>query len=203
MSYTTPMTSTTTPLPLSVGVITGSLRTDSMTRRLARQLIAVAPPVVQARFLEIGDLPLYNEDLDVEVVEQPPAAWARFRREVREVDAILFVTPEYNRSVPAPLKNAIDVGSAPHDQNAFAGLPAAIVSASPGRMGAFGANHHLRQSLVFLDMPTMQQPELYLGGSYDLFDERGELADPEMAPRLAAYMERFTAWAIRHPKTLA
>ncbi|MDF2991436.1 MAG: putative flavoprotein [Microbacterium sp.] len=147
-----------TPPRLSLGVIVGSLRATSVTRLIADNLVAATPDGVDARFLDISDLPLYNEDLDIEVAAEAPAPWTRFREEVRATDAILFVTPEYNRSVPAPLKNAIDVGSAPHDQNVFAGLPAAIVSASPGRMGAFGANHHLRQSLVFLDMPTMQQP---------------------------------------------
>lgn len=171
-----------------------------MTRLIAKNLVAAAPDSVDARFLDIADLPLYNEDLDIEVADTAPASWTRFREEVRAADAILFVTPEYNRSVPAPLKNAIDVGSAPHDQNVFAGLPAAVVSASPGRMGAFGANHHLRQSLVFLDMPTMQQPELYIGGSYDLFDQEGRLLDADMTRRFASYMERFVAWTTRHPK---
>jgi len=191
---------TLTPLPLSLGVIVGSLRATSVTRLIADNLVAAAPDGVDARFLDIADLPLYNEDLDIEVAAEAPAPWTRFRDEVRAADAILFVTPEYNRSVPAPLKNAIDVGSAPHDQNVFAGLPAAIVSASPGRMGAFGANHHLRQSLVFLDMPTMQQPELYIAGSYDLFDDDGRLVDADMTRRFASYMERFVAWTTRHPK---
>lgn len=188
---------------LALGVIVGSLRADSVTRRLANELVALAPAAFRPRFIEIGDLPLYNEDLDIEVAAEPPAEWARFRSDVRASDAILFVTPEYNRSVPAPLKNAIDVGSAPHDQNAFDGLPAAIVSASPGRMGAFGANHHLRQSLVFLDMPTMQQPELYLGGSFGLFDEAGTLADPAVTELLTRYMERFASWATRHGRIAA
>lgn len=191
---------TRTPPPLSLGVIVGSLRATSVTRLIAENLVAAAPDSIDARFLDIADLPLYNEDLDIEVADSAPASWTRFREEVRAADAILFVTPEYNRSVPAPLKNAIDVGSAPHDQNVFAGLPAAVVSASPGRMGAFGANHHLRQSLVFLDMPTMQQPELYIGGSYDLFDQEGRLLDAEMTRRFASYMERFVAWTTRHPK---
>lgn len=188
------------PLPLSLGVIVGSLRSTSVTRLVAENLVAAAPVGVDARFLDITDLPLYNEDRDIEVAAEAPAPWARFREEVRAADAILFVTPEYNRSIPAPLKNAIDVGSAPHDQNVFAGLPAAVVSASPGRMGAFGANHHLRQSLVFLDMPTMQQPELYIGGSYDLFNQDGRLVDADMTRRFDAYMERFVAWTARHPK---
>lgn len=195
-----PVVTTPTPLLLSLGVIVGSLRATSVTRLVAENLVAAAPAGVDARFLDITDLPLYNEDLDIEVAAEAPAPWARFREEVRAVDAILFVTPEYNRSVPAPLKNAIDVGSAPHDQNVFAGLPAAVVSASPGRMGAFGANHHLRQSLVFLDMPTMQQPELYIGGSYDLFHQDGRLVDVDMARRFGTYMERFVAWAARHPE---
>jgi chromate reductase len=195
-SHVTPQT----PLPLALGVIVGSLRSTSVTRLIAENLVAAAPAGVDARFLDIADLPLYNEDLDIEVADSAPASWTRFREEVRAADAILFVTPEYNRSVPAPLKNAIDVGSAPHDQNVFAGLPAAVVSASPGRMGAFGANHHLRQSLVFLDMPTMQQPELYIGGSYDLVDQDGRLLDADMTRRFEAYMERFVAWTTRHPK---
>lgn len=195
------MTSTTIGhREIAVGVIVGSLRAGSVTRRLANELITLAPTQLRPRFIEIGDLPLYNEDLDIGVVDEPPVEWARFRTELRQSNAILFVTPEYNRSVPAPLKNAIDVGSAPHDQNAFAGLPAAIVSASPGRMGAFGANHHLRQSLVFLDMPTMQQPELYLGGSYTLFDEHGALTDPAVTDLLTRYMERFATWAAEHQR---
>lgn len=189
--------------PLTLGVIVGSLRTESVTRRLATELMELAPASLSPRLIEIGDLPLYNEDLDIEVAATPPAAWARFRAELRQVDAVLFVTPEYNRSVPAPLKNAIDVGSAPHNEHAFAGLPAAIVSASPGRMGAFGANHHLRQSLVFLDMPTMQQPELYLGDSYGLFDGAGQLADPAVAARLASFMEHLAVWAAQHTRLAA
>lgn len=188
---------------LSVGVVVGSLRSTSVTRLIADNLVTAAPDSVDARFLDISDLPLYNEDLDIEVADEAPAPWTRFRADVRATDAVLFVTPEYNRSVPAPLKNAIDVGSAPHDQNVFAGRPAAVVSASPGRMGAFGANHHLRQSLVFLDMPTMQQPELYIGGSYELFDGDGRLIDTGMSHRFAQYMERFVAWTQRHPRVLA
>lgn len=157
-----------------------------------------APGTLAPRLLEIGDLPLYAEDLDVEVAAEPPPAWARFRAEVRSCAAILFVTPEYDRSVPAPLKNAVDVGSAPHGQHAFLGKPAAIASVSTGRMGAFGANHHLRQSLVFLGMPTMARPELYLGDSEGLFDLAGRLRDPAMRTRLARYMQALADWTPVH-----
>ncbi|MEH3075261.1 MAG: NAD(P)H-dependent oxidoreductase [Quadrisphaera sp.] len=184
--------------PVTLGVVVGSLRAASTTRRVAQALLDAAPPVFVPSFITIGDLPLYDEDLDVEVAAEPPPAWARFRAEVAACDALLFVTPEYNRSVPAPLKNAVDVGSAPHERNAFRGRPAAVVSASPGRLGAFGANHHLRQSLVFLDVPTMPQPELYLSGSAGLFDTDGALADPATHERLAAFMRAFAVWVQRH-----
>lgn len=192
-----------TETQLSLGIISGSLRTESITRRVAHTLATLAPPVFSTRFIEIGDLPVYNEDLDVEVVAKPPAPWARLRDTIRSCDAILFVTPEYNRSVPAPLKNAIDVGSAPHYDNSFRGIAAAIVSVSPGRMGAFGANHHLRQSLVFLDMPTMAQPELYLGESATLFDENGAIHDERTLKRLREYMSHFATWALRQHRAAA
>jgi chromate reductase len=107
---------------------------------------------------------------------------------------VLFVTPEYNRSVPAPLKNAIDVGSRPYGKSARDGKPAAIVSVSPGAIGAFGANQHLRQSLVFLNMPPLQQPEAYIGGAANLFDAEGKLANPGTADFLKKFMEAFAAW---------
>lgn len=184
----------------TIAVLTGSLRQDSQTRRLAQLLVDLSPAGPRFRFIEIGDLPLYNEDLETET---PPEPWCRFRREIAASDAVLFVTPEYNRSVPAPLKNAIDVGSAPHGANVFAGRPAAIVSASPGRMGAFGANHHLRQSLVFLDMPTMAQPELYLGDSFAALDGDGRPSSPVVERRLTDYMAAFARWVAVHPPVAA
>jgi chromate reductase, NAD(P)H dehydrogenase (quinone) len=185
----------TSPPKLMVGVVVGSLRQESMCRKLASNAMRMAPPSLRLQILEIGDLPLYDEDLDEGLV---PLPWQRFRDEVRSVDAVLFLTPEYNRSVPAPLKNAVDVGSAPHGANVFAGRPAGIISLSPGRMGAFGANPHLRQSLVFLDMPTMAQPEAYLGGSYDMFDGDGHLVSGPVEGILSAYLERFEQWTRRH-----
>ncbi len=140
--------------------------------------------------VEIGDLPLYNEDIDG---ASPPAAYSTFRQQVRSSDAVLFVTPEYNRSVPAPLKNAIDVGSRPYGQSAWSGKPGAIISVSPGAVGGFGANHHLRQSLVFLDVPCMQQPEAYLGGAGSVFDEAGKLSE-KTKPFLQAFIDAYGKW---------
>ena len=146
----------------SVAVVVGSLRKESYNRKVARALSELAPSSLALKIVEIGDLPLYNEDIEAEA---PPETWKRFRDEIRRSDAVLFVTPEYNRSVPAALKNALDVGSRPYGKGVFGGKPGAVVSVSPGAIGAFGANHHLRQSLVFLDVPLMQQPEAYLGSA--------------------------------------
>ena len=146
-----------------VAVVVGSLRKDSVNRKAALELARLAPASLNLRIIEIGDLPLYDEDVEA---AGPPEAWLRFRRQLQASDAVLFVTPEYNRSVPGGLKNAIDVGSRPYGSSSWAGKPVAIMTLSPGPMGAFGANHHLRQSLVFLDMPVLQQPEAYIGGAF-------------------------------------
>ncbi|MEW5810531.1 MAG: NAD(P)H-dependent oxidoreductase [Actinomycetota bacterium] len=192
-------TDTTSPA-LTVGVVVGSLRRESVCRKLAAHAIRMAPDSLRLEILEIGDLPLYDEDLDAGPV---PLSWQRFRDQVRSVDALLFVTPEYNRSVPAPLKNAVDVGSAPYGANVFAGRPAGIISLSPGRLGAFGANHHLRQSLVFLDVPAMAQPEAYFGDSHEMFDESGQLASAAVEKLLGAYLESFEQWTRRHLRVAA
>lgn len=176
---------------LDIVIITGSLRKDSLTLKMAKVLKELAPHDIHPVLVHIGDLPIYNEDLDTDV---PPMAWSKFRERVKSADGVLFVTPEYNRSVPAVLKNAIDVGSAPGGQNAFEGKPAGIVSLSPGAMGAFGANHHLRQSLVFLNAPVMQQPEAYIGGSEKLFDEQGQLLKADTKDFLLKFMLAFAAW---------
>ncbi|MGE7994139.1 NADPH-dependent FMN reductase [Pseudomonas sp. NPDC089554] len=174
----------------SVAVIVGSLRKDSYNRKVARALSELAPSSLSLKIVEIGDLPLYNEDVEAEAV---PEAWKRFRDEVRKSDAVLFVTPEYNRSVPGCLKNAIDVGSRPYGQSAWGGKPTAVASASQGAVGGFGANHALRQSLVFLDMPCMQMPEAYIGGVAALFDDSGKLSD-KTRPFLQGFIDRFAAW---------
>ncbi|MDF9619133.1 NAD(P)H-dependent oxidoreductase [Pseudomonas entomophila] len=173
----------------SVAVVVGSLRKDSYNRKVARALSELAPSSLALRIVEIGDLPLYNEDVEPEA----PEAWKHFRDEIRRSDAVLFVTPEYNRSVPGGLKNAIDVGSRPYGQSAWSGKPAAVASVSPGAIGGFGANHALRQSLVFLDMPCMQMPEAYIGGAATLFDDSGKLND-KTRPFLQAFIDKFASW---------
>lgn len=179
-----------------VAVLVGSLRPDGFTERLAEALIAVAPEHLALHKLDISDLPLYRADREVD----PPAPWLRFRDDIKAADAVLFVTPEYNRSVPGGLKNAIDVGSRPYDESAFERKPAAIASQSPGPMGGFGANHALRQSLVFLDMPTLQQPELYLGGSARMLGRAGMPSDDGVRCLLKAFMDAFALWIERHAR---
>jgi chromate reductase len=173
-----------------VAVFVGSLRKDSFNRKVAHALMALAPAALQLEIVEIGQLPFYNQDLE----DTPPEAWTAFRQRVRAADAVLFVTPEYNRSVPGVLKNALDVGSRPYGHSAWDGKPGAVVSASPGALGAFGANHHLRQSLVFLNVPTMQQPEAYLGNVGNLFDAEGHLTNDGTRDFLRKLMQAFAAW---------
>ena len=173
-----------------VAVLVGSLHKDSINRKVARALVEVAPPSLKLEFVEIGRLPLYNQDEDA----NPPAVWIEFRARIKGADAVLFVTPEHNRSVPAALKNALDVGSRPYGQSAWNGKPGAVVSASPGAIGGFGANHHLRQSLVFLNVPAMQQPEAYIGGADKLFSADGKIANDETREFLQRFTEAFSGW---------
>jgi chromate reductase len=149
------------------------------------------------RIVEIGELALYDEDAEA----NPPPSWLAFREAVRHADGVLFVTPEYNRSVPGVLKNAVDVGSRPYGKSVWSGKPAAIVSVSPGAIGGFGANHHLRQSLVFLDMPTLQQPEAYIGGAASLFDTTGAVANEATRKFLDGLIDAFAAWVEKHRPT--
>ncbi len=173
-----------------VVVLVGSLRSASYNRKVAHALAGIAAGALALEQVEIGDLALYNEDLEA----APPATWTRFRDRVRRADAVLFVTPEYNRSVPGLLKNAIDVGSRPYGQSVFSRRPAAVVSVTQGALGAFGANHHLRQSLVFLDMPVLQQPEMYIGGAAKLFDEEGQLTADATRALLKKFVDAFATW---------
>jgi chromate reductase, NAD(P)H dehydrogenase (quinone) len=177
-----------------VAVLVGSLRRESLNRKAANALAAMAPASLKLEIVEIGDLPLYNDDLESAV----PPAWAAFRERVRAMDAALFVTPEYNRSVPGLLKNAIDVGSRPYGKSVWSGKPCGVVSVSPGALGAFGANHHLRASFVFLDMPAMQQPEAYIGGAGTIFDAAGKITSDGTRQLFEKYIAAFAAWVEKH-----
>jgi chromate reductase len=180
----------------TVAVLVGSLRKESWNRKLANALQGLAPDTLKPAIVEIGQLPLYNQDSDA----NPPGEWTAFRERIRAVDAVLFVTPEYNRSIPAPLKNAIDVGSRPYGQSAWSGKPAAVISGSPGAIGGFGANHHLRQCLVFLDMPAMPQPEAYVGGLDKMFDATGKLTNEGTQKFLQGFLQKFAAWIAANAK---
>ena len=175
-----------------VAVIVGSLRKDSINRKVANALAELTPTSLKLAIAEIGQLPIYNPDLD----DQPPPQWTAFRERIRAAGAVLFVTPEHNRSVPAVLKNALDVGSRPYGQSAWSGKPGAVVSASPGAIGGFGANHHLRQSLVFLNVPAMAQPEAYIGGADKLFDANGKLVNEGTRKFLQGFMQAYDAWVM-------
>jgi chromate reductase, NAD(P)H dehydrogenase (quinone) len=176
----------------NIAVLVGSLRKDSFNRHIANALIKLAPSDLHFDILEIGQLPHYDQDGDD--VGPPPAEWETFRQKVKVTDAVLFVTPEYNRSVPGVLKNAIDVGSRPYGKSVWDGKPAAVISVSIGGTGGFGANHYLRQSLVFLNMPTLQQPEAYVGNVASLLNAVGELTNDATRDFLAAFMTAFAAW---------
>jgi len=173
-----------------VVAVLGSLRKDSSTRKFVTALSRLAPPSLSIRLLDITDLKMYNPDEEATM----PEAWTRFREEVRRADAVLFGTPEYNRSIPGCLKNAIDVGSRPYAQNAWRGKPAAIISGSPGAMGGFGANHHLRQTLVAVGMPAMAQPEAYVGGVDKLLDAAGEIVKNETREFGTLFLGAFESW---------
>jgi chromate reductase len=174
-----------------VAVIVGSLRRGSLNRMMANAAREMTPASLELVDIDIGALPLYNQDLEGDSL---PPAWKKFREAVKACDAVLFVTPEYNRSIPGALKNAIDVGSRPYGQSVWGGKPAAVISVSPGALAAFGANHHLRQCFVFLDMPALQQPEAYIGNAGKLFDEQGKMTSAETREFLGKIMAAFAAW---------
>jgi len=174
-----------------VAVLVGSLRKGSISRKLALALIELAPENLDLQVVEIGALPLYNEDLET---ESPPEAWKAFRTAIRGVDALLFVTPEYNRSIPGALKNAIDVGSRPYGQSVWSGKAAAVASQSQGPISGVLANHHLRSTFVFLDIHPLQQPECYIGQSGKLFDDAGKLTKDDTKEFLKKFMGAFGKW---------
>src|SRR5690606_18035731 len=175
----------------NIGVIVGSLRKDAYTRLLARALHDLSPPSLRLTQLEIGELPHYNQDLET---DSPPPTWTRFREAVLASDAILFVTPEYNRSMPGALKNALDVGSRPWGKSAWSGKPAGVISLTPGALGAMAANHHLRQVLLAVNLAAMPHPEAYIPAAASLFDDQGRLVKAETREFLAGFMREYEKW---------
>ena len=172
-----------------VGIIVGSLRKESVTRKLAENVAELFPSEYKTEFIDIGDLPLYNEDIDTEA--GAPPEYDEFRSKLNEVDAVVFATPEYNRSMSGAMKNALDVGSRPYGQSKWDGKPALVMSQSPSNLSGFGANHHLRQSLVFLNMHPLQQPEVYIANSFDLVDNDGKINNEGTVEFLQSAVDAF------------
>ena len=179
-----------------IAVLVGSLRKESFNRKIANKLIEMAPDSLEMEIVEIGELAHYNEDLDTET---PPQPWVDFREKIKSVDGVLFVTPEYNRTISGVLKNALDVGSRPYGKSVWNGKPGAVASVTMSALGAFGANHTLRQSMVFLNVPMMQQPEAYIGNAQKLFTEDGELVS-ETKEFLQKYIDAYAQWVELHSK---
>lgn len=174
----------------TIGIFIGSLRKDSFSCSVANYFVTNAPHDVEFKIVEIGQLPMYNQDLD----GAPPVEWVKFREQVNALDGLLFVTPEHNRSFPAALKNALDVASRPYGASAWNGKPGGVVSVSPGALGGFGANHHLRQVLTFLNVPTLQQPEAYVGNVMASLDAYGVVADDSLKGFLKQYQDALVKW---------
>ena len=170
-----------------VGIVVGSLRKESYSRKIAKNVAELFPEGYETEFVEIGNLPLYNEEYD----GNEPEEYVTFRNTIKGLDAVLFVTPEYNPSVPGVLKNALDVGSRPYGESVWNGKPAAIISQSISNLSGFGANHHLRQTLAFLNMPVVQQPEVYIANAQDLIDENGKINNEETIQFLQGFVDTF------------
>jgi len=175
-----------------IGILAGSLRKESFSKKIAKNILSFAPEGYEFRMISLDGLEIYNQDFDDE--GPVPERYTVFRKEMNEVDGIIFITPEYNRSVPGVLKNALDVGSRPYGQSVWDKKPAAVFSNSPGNISAFGANHHLRQCLVFLNMPAMQQPEVYIAKANELFDDSGALKEGEQKKFIREAVEAYIKW---------
>ena len=173
-----------------IALIVGSLRKESYNRKIANKLIELAPKSLEMNIVEIGDMPHYNEDLET---ENPPKSWTEFREKIKDVDGVLFLTPEYNRSFSGVIKNAVDVGSRPKGKSVWSGKAGGVVSASMGALGAFGANHALRQCLVTLNVLVMQQPEAYVKNAQNLFEENGDLTS-EGKTFLQKFIDAYAKW---------
>lgn len=180
---------------IKVGIFVGSLRKGSFTKIVAETMAGLLPDNFEPVFIDLSNVEIYNQDLDDN--NEPTAAWTKFRADVKAVDAVMFFTPEYNRSVPAVLKNALDVGSRPYGESVWDQKPGAVISVSPGAIGGFGANHHLRQSLVFLNIPTLQQPEAYIGNVVNLMDDNQKFGENTLG-YFQSIVDAFATWTLRN-----
>ena len=174
----------------TIAVLVGSLRRESINRKLAKALAKLGQGKFKFHFVELGDIPIYNEDL----WQDPPAAVLRMKKDIETADAVLFATPEYNRSIPPVVKNAIDWGTRPWGKNSWAGKPASIVGTSPGAVGTAVAQTHLRGIAPILELVLMGQPEVYLVNKPGLIDENDDITDDTTREFLQAYLDRFAAW---------
>ena len=178
-----------------IATIVGSLRRESFNRKFAQALVNLAPEGFEFEFLEIGDLPLYDQDQDT----HQAAPVKRLKQQVRDAHGVLFVTPEYNRSIPGVLKNAIDHASRPYGDSAWAGKPAGVIGVSVGSIGTALAQQHLRNTLAYLDMPTMGQPEAFIQHTDTLYDASGDIGEASR-DFVQGWMDRFVAWVNRHTR---
>jgi chromate reductase len=183
---------------LNIGILVGSLRRESFSRKIAQIVAGLLPEDLQAKFVDIGELSMYNQDNDLP--ETTPRAWSVFRQEVKALDGLLFVTPEYNRSVTPVLKNALDIASRPYGQNVWSGKPGALLGVSPGKLGAFGSYHHLRQTMAYLNIILLNQPEVYISNVTTLLDAKGEI-NPQTKKFLQDFAAAFAQWVRRFAST--
>jgi chromate reductase len=179
-----------------IAVLVGSLRKDSTSRKTAQALAALAPETLRLDLVATGHLPFYDQDFDADAASAPES-YRAFRERIARADGVLFVTPEYNRSYPAHLKNAIDIGTRPYGKNVWSGKPAGVVSVSMGAMGGFGANQALRQQLANVNMSVLQQPEVYIGGADKIFDSDGGVTIEATEAFLRSYLASLASWSDR------
>src|ERR1700686_2454045 len=176
--------------PHNVAVIVGSLRKEGFTLKIANALARLAPDTLKLEVVTLYDISFFNQDLEA----APPADWLAFREKLQKSDGVLFVTPEYNRSIPGVLKNAIDVGSRPYGKSSFMGKPTGIVSVSPGLLGGVSAAKHLQNILPGISGPILGQPEIYLNGIGDAFDDKGQLTKEALQKVMQQYIDAFAAF---------
>lgn len=176
----------------NIGILVGSLRKDSFCKKIAGNIEKMAPATLKTKQVDISKLEMFNQDLEPE--GKTPQSWLDFRDELRGMDGFIFVTPEYNRSIPAVLKNALDIGSRPYGKGVWDGKPGTIISVSPGALGGFGSNQHLRQVMTSLNVYIMQAPEAYVGGVATLLDEEGNITNERTEKFLRNFVNASANW---------